>query len=58
MEQDTHGASFTDLIIIWVGTILGHFTLSETVMWVTLVFTVFRTYVLLRDEVFRKKPRT
>ena len=56
MEQDTHGASFTDLIIIWVGTILGHFTLSETVMWVTLVFTVFRTYVLLRDEVFRKKP--
>ena len=56
MEQDTHGASFTDLIIIWVGTVLGHFTLSETVMWVTLVFTVFRTYVLLRDEVFRKKP--
>ena len=56
MEQSTHNASFTDLIIVWVGTILGHFTLSETVMWVTLVFTLFRTYVLLRDEVFRKKP--
>ena len=56
MEQSTHNASFTDLIIVWVGTILGHFTLSETVMWVTLVFTVFRTYVLLRDEVFRKNP--
>jgi hypothetical protein len=56
MEQDTNNASFTDLIVIWAGTILGHFTLSETVMWVTLVFTVFRTYVLLRDEVFRKKP--
>lgn len=56
MEQSTHNASFTDLVIVWVGTILGHFTLSETVMWVTLVFTVFRTYVLLRDEVFRKKP--
>jgi len=56
MEQDTGHASFTDLIVIWVGTILGHFTLSETVMWVTLIFTVFRTYVLLRDEVFRKKP--
>jgi hypothetical protein len=56
MEQDTHNTSFTDLIVIWAGTILGHFTLSETVMWVTLIFTVFRTYVLLRDEVFRKKP--
>ena len=56
MEQDTGHTSFTDLIVIWAGTILGHFTLSETVMWVTLVFTIFRTYVLLRDEVFRKKP--
>jgi hypothetical protein len=56
MEQNTNNTSFTDLIIIWAGTVLGHFTLSETVMWVTLVFTVFRTYVLLRDEVFRKKP--
>jgi len=56
MEQDTHGASFTDLIIIWVGTILGHFTLSNAVLWATLFFTVFRTYVLLRDEVFGKKP--
>jgi len=56
MEQNTNNTSFTDLIIIWVGTVLGHLTLSQTVMWVTLVFTVFRTYVLLRDEVFRKKP--
>jgi len=56
MEQDTSNASFTDLIIIWVGTILGHFTLSNAVLWATLFFTIFRTYVLLRDEVFGKKP--
>jgi hypothetical protein len=56
MEQDTSNASFTDLIIIWVGTILGHFTLSDAVLWATLFFTIFRTYVLLRDEVFGKKP--
>jgi hypothetical protein len=56
MEQDTGNASFTDLIVIWVGTILGHFTLSDAVLWATLFFTIFRTYVLLRDEVFRKKP--
>jgi len=56
MEQDTGNASFKDLIVIWVGTILGHFTLSDAVLWATLFFTVFRTYVLLRDEVFGKKP--
>jgi hypothetical protein len=56
MEQDAHNASFTDLIIVWAGTILGHFTLSDAVLWATLFFTIFRTYVLLRDEVFRKKP--
>ena len=56
MEQDTGQTSFTDLIVIWAGTILGHFTLSDAVLWATLFFTIFRTYVLLRDEVFRKKP--
>jgi len=56
MEQDTSNPSFTDLIIIWVGTILGHFTLSEAVLWATLVFTVFRIYILMRDEIFGKKP--
>jgi len=56
MEQDTSNASFTDLMIIWVGTILGHVTLSDAVLWATLFFTIFRTYVLLRDEVFGKKP--
>jgi hypothetical protein len=55
MEQDAHNTSFTDLIIVWIGTILGHFTLSNAVLWATLFFTIFRSYVLLRDEVFRKK---
>jgi hypothetical protein len=56
MEQDTGNVSFTDLIIIWVGTILGHLTLSDAVLWATLVFTVFRIYILMRDEIFGKKP--
>jgi len=55
MEQDTHSPSFTDLIVVWVGTILGHFTLSDEVLWATLVFTLFRIYILLRDEIFKKR---
>jgi len=57
MEQDTNNTSFTDLIVIWVGTILGHLTLSDAVLWATLVFTLFRIYIILRDEIFKKdKP--
>jgi len=57
MEQDNSNTSFTDLIVIWVGTILGHFTLSDAVLWATLVFTLFRIYIILRDEIFKKdKP--
>jgi hypothetical protein len=56
MEQDTNNASFTDLIVIWAGTILGRFTLSDAVLWATLVFTLFRIYIIMRDEVFGKKP--
>ena len=57
MEQDNNNTSFTDLIVIWVGTILGHFTLSDAVLWATLVFTLFRIYIILRDEIFKKdKP--
>jgi len=55
MEQDTNNTSFTDLIVIWVGTILGHFTLSDAVLWTTLVFTLFRIYIILRDEIFKKR---
>jgi hypothetical protein len=55
MEQDTSNTSFTDLMVIWVGTILGHFTLSDAVLWATLVFTLFRIYIILRDEIFKKR---
>jgi hypothetical protein len=55
MEQDTNNTSFTDLMVIWVGTILGHFTLSDAVLWATLVFTLFRIYIILRDEIFKKR---
>jgi hypothetical protein len=55
MEQDTNNTSLTDLIVIWVGTILGHFTLSDAVLWATLVFTLFRIYIILRDEIFKKR---
>lgn len=55
MDTHNHNHSYFDLIIIWVGTVLGQFQLSDAVLWVTLIYTLFRLYVLVRDEIFNRK---
>jgi len=54
MEQDQSNTSFLDLLIIWAGTIASHFTSYDLMVWATLVFTVLKTYILIRNEFFRK----
>ena len=54
METHHSNHSYFDLIVIWVGTVLGQFQLSDAVLWVTLIYTLFRLYVLIRDEVINK----
>ena len=49
--------SIWDLLLIWVGAILGHLTLSSAVLWATLIYTLFKLYVLLRDEIFSKNKK-
>jgi hypothetical protein len=55
METHHSNQSYFDLIVIWVGTVLGQFQLSDAVLWVTLIYTLFRLYVLIRDEIFNRK---
>lgn len=57
MEPTHNHESITDLIIIWVGAILGHLTLSSAVLWATLIYTLFKLYILIRDEIFKKKKK-
>jgi hypothetical protein len=45
--------SFFDLIMIWMGAILGHLTLSSAVLWATLIYTLVRLYIIIRNEFFR-----
>jgi hypothetical protein len=54
MEQEHSQTSFLDLLIIWAGTIASHFTSYDLMVWATLVFTVLKTYILIRNEFFRK----
>ena len=56
MNDDNHNITFLDLLIMWVGTIVGHITLSNLVLCATLIYTLVRTYLLVRDNFWRKKP--
>ena len=53
-NMENHNDTPIDLFFIWLGTILGHFTLSDAVLWITLVYTIFRLYVLIRNEILKK----
>ena len=57
MDTPHNHESIWDLIIIGVGAILGHLTLSSAVLWATLIYTLFKLYVLLRDEIFSRNKK-
>ena len=53
---ETSHTSALDLFIIWVGTVASHITSSNLMVWATLIFTILKTYVLIRDEFWKDKP--
>jgi hypothetical protein len=57
MEPTHNHESVWDLFFIWVGAILGHLTLSSAVLWATLIYTLFKLYILIRDDIFTKKKK-
>ena len=57
MDTPHNHESIWDLLIIWVGAILGHLTLSSAVLWATLIYTLFKLYILIRDDIFTKKKK-
>jgi hypothetical protein len=57
MEPTHNQESAWDLLLIWLGAILGHLTLSSAVLWATLIYTLFKLYILIRDDIFKKKKK-
>lgn len=49
--------NYFDLIAVWIGTMFGHFALSDAVLWLTLIYTAVKLYLLLRDELIARKDR-
>ena len=56
MNDNNHSTSPLDLLIIWAGTIISHVSSSDVMVWATIIFTLLKTYVLIRDEFFKEKP--
>ena len=57
VDTPNNQESIWDLLLIWVGAILGHLTLSSAVLWATLIYTLFKLYILIRDDIFKKKKK-
>jgi hypothetical protein len=57
VETPNSHESIWDLLLIWVGAILGHLTLSSAVLWATLIYTLFKLYILIRDDIFKKTKK-
>jgi len=54
-NTNNSNASVLDLFIIWVGTVASHITSSDLMVWATLIFTILKTFILIRDEFWRDK---
>jgi hypothetical protein len=54
VETPNSHESIWDLLLIWVGAILGHLTLSSAVLWVTLIYTLIRIYLIVKNELLKK----
>ena len=54
MEPTHNHESVWDLFFIWVGAILGHLTLSSAVLWATLIYTLIRIYLIIKNELLKK----
>lgn len=57
VETPNSHESIWDLMVIWIGAILGHLTLSAAVLWATLIYTLFKLYILIRDDLFNKNKK-
>ena len=53
-DQNAHASSYFDLFVIWVLTAFGQLTLEKWVLLATLIYTILRAAVLIRDDFFKR----
>ena len=53
--MDLLNASATKLALSWFGALYSYMTLERAAVVLTIIYTSFNLYVLLRDKVFRRE---
>lgn len=55
MSHEENMETFQKICISWLGALYSYLTLDRIAVLLTIAYTAFNLYVLLRDEVFNKK---
>lgn len=58
MDENNIKLAVAKLLIAWLGTMFGGFTLSGMVLFSTLVYTILQTYILARDQIVNKVKKS
>lgn len=56
MTEPVHSAFPFSVALAWIGGAVGTFTLSEAVLWSTLVVTIINIFFTIRDRWWRDRP--
>lgn len=54
-EHESGTVAMAKVAIAWLGAFAGSVTLSDVVLFATLVFTCLQIYVLARDKLWRRR---
>lgn len=55
--HDTLNTSFAKIALSWVGALYSYMTLERVAVVLTITYTSFNLYVLLRDKVFNREDQ-
>lgn len=56
-SHENHNNNYLDLAVLWIATAIGQLTLEKWVLLATLVYTVLRVVVLIRNDILKKDKK-
>lgn len=55
MNDHEISSALIKVLVAWIGTMFGGITLSNLVLFATLIYTILMIYVLVRDRILSNK---
>lgn len=57
-DNNETGIALFKALLMWVGALIGSITMSQLVLFATLIYTGLQTYVLIRDKIVSRKEQS